>query len=146
MNPLNIYKHLKIIKLQNQLINSPYYIVTSNTNYLNKITNLNNILIEKIIFNFFLKKFNLKFPSIFLKYPLNYSHYDTNSNLIFYILNNLTKNKDAFLVILKYNKYLFLNNFNLNYFLQITSYFAFLYKFKKLNNQLFKLFFISKKK
>jgi hypothetical protein len=87
MNPLNIYKHLKIIKLQNQLINSPYYIVTSNTNYLNKITNLNNILIEKIIFNFFLKKFNLKFPSIFLKYPLNYSHYNYNSSLIFYILN-----------------------------------------------------------
>ena len=145
MNQLNIYKHLKIIKLQNQLINSSYYIVISNTNYLNKILNSNNILIEKIIFNFFLKKFSLKFPSIFLKYPLNYSHYSTNSNLIFYILNNLIKNTDTFLVILKYNKYLFLNNFNLNYFLQITSYFAFLYKFKKLNNQLFKLFFLKKK-
>ena len=146
MNQLNIYKHLKIIKLQNQLINSSYYIVTSNTNYLNKIINLNNVLIEKIIFNFFLKKFDLKFPATFLKFPLNYSHYNDNSNLIFYILNNLIKNTDTFLVILKYNKYLFLNNFNLNYFLQITSYFAFLYKFKKLNNQLFKFFFISKKK
>jgi len=145
MNQLNIYKHLKIIKLQNQLINSSYYIVTSNTNYLNKIINLNNILIEKIIFNFFLKKFDLKFPSTFLKYPLNYSHYNDNSSLIFYILNNLIKNTDTFLVILKYNKYLFLNNFNLNYFLQITSYFAFLYKFKKLNNQLFKLFFLKNK-
>ena len=42
MNQLNIYKHLKIIKLQNQLINSSYYIVISNTNYLNKILNSKN--------------------------------------------------------------------------------------------------------
>jgi hypothetical protein len=145
MNQLNIYKHLKIIKLQNQLINSSYYIVISNTNYLNKILNSNNILIEKIIFNFFLKKFSLKFPSIFLKYPLNYNNYNDQNNLINYILNNLSKNLNHFFVIIKYNKYLFLNNFNLNYFLQITSYFAFLYKFKKLNNQLLKLFFLKKK-
>lgn len=145
MNQLNIYKHLKIIKLQNQLINSSYYIVISNTNYLNKILNSKNILIEKIIFNFFLKKFSLKFPSIFLKYPLNYNNYNDHNNLINYILNNLSKNVNHFFVIVKYNKYLFLNNFNLNYFLQITSYFAFLYKFKKLNNQLFKLFFFKKK-
>jgi hypothetical protein len=144
MNQLNIYKHLKIIKIQSLLINSSYYVVISNTNCL-KQTLTNSILIEKIIFNFFLKKFDLKFPSIFLKYPLNYKNYNNDSNLISYIISDLIKNPHNFLVILKYNKYLFLNNYNLNHFLKITSYFAFLYKFKALNNQLFKFFFVSKK-
>lgn len=46
MNQLNIYKHLKIIKLQSLLINSSYYVVISNTNCL-KQTLTNSILIEK---------------------------------------------------------------------------------------------------
>ena len=145
MNQLTIYKHLKIIKLQNQLINSSYYIVTSNTNYLNKIINLNNILIEKIIFNFFLKKFNLTFPLNFLKYPLIYNKHNDSNYLINDIVNSLEKQINNFIIIVKYNKYLFVNNFSLQHFLKITSYFALLYKFKKLNNTLFKLFFLKKR-
>jgi hypothetical protein len=142
MNQLTIYKHLKILKLQNFLINSSYYIVVSNINYLHKTLNC-NILIEKIIFNFFLKKFNLQFPSVFLKYPLNYISYDNNINLISDLLNDFLKNSNKFLVILRCGQYLFLNNFNLNHFLKITSYFSFLYKFKNLNSTLFKFFFIT---
>ena len=63
------------------------------------------------IFNFFLKKFSLKFPSIFLKYPLNYNNYNDHNNLINYILKNLSKNVNHFFVIVKYNKYLFLKVF-----------------------------------
>jgi hypothetical protein len=146
MNQLTIYKHLKIIKLQNQLINSSFYILLSNTNYLNRNTLSNsNILIEKIIFNFFLKKFNLTFPLNFLKYPLIYNKHNDSNYLINDIINSLEKQINNFIIIVKYNKYLFVNNFSLQHFLKVTSYFALLYKFKKLNNTLFKLFFLKKK-